>query len=116
MAYRLGLIDLRFKRALGLVRRLRNDFAHAIKVEKLENEPHTSRLTELLTLVGKGNQQHFNTFLPVFEVAQTHGEHGRNYLTCVMILLLKLELVRHHLKHPKVLLPAILDFQEQESE
>jgi hypothetical protein len=116
MAHRLGLIDSRFKRALGLVRRLRNDFAHAIKVEKLDSEPHASRLAELSTLVGEGNQHHFTTFLPFFEVAQTHGEHGRKYLSCVMILLLKLELVRHHLKPPEILLPAKLDYQEEESE
>ena len=50
MAYRLGLTDLPFKQALDLVRKLRNDFAHAFKVESLQHNRHADRVKALTKL------------------------------------------------------------------
>ena len=36
----------------------------------------------------------------------------RSYLSCVMLLLLKLELTRHHAQRPDVLLPAKINYKE----
>src|SRR6266478_4415911 len=81
LAYRLGLMDVHFKRTVDLIRKLRNDFAHATKVESLTEPRHANRLNELLNLVRKGNKNHFDEFLPFFEKAESHGELARNYLT-----------------------------------
>ena len=116
LAYRLGLTDARFKRSLDLIRKLRNDFAHATRVETLTEQKHADRLNELLKMVKKGNQNHFNEFLPFFEKAKGHSQHARNYLTCVMVLLVKLELVTCQLKPPEILLPALLDYRRTDTE
>jgi hypothetical protein len=114
MAYRLGLIDRPFKNALNLVRRLRNDFAHAVKVESLKDQQHANKVVELLKLVAKGNEQSVRSFQLVFQIKHTSAE-TQKYLSCIMLLLMKLELVRYHMKPADVLLPAKLDYKEQES-
>lgn len=49
-AYRLGIIDADVERALQLVRRIRNDFAHSIEEATLSAGPHRDRLNELVKL------------------------------------------------------------------
>ena len=116
MAYRLGLIDLPFKQALGLVRKLRNDFAHAIKVESLQQDNHADRVKALSKLVIKGNEKTIESFALAYQKAaeevqaQVPPEHVRAYLSCVMLLLLKLELTRHFTQRPDVLLPAKINY------
>jgi hypothetical protein len=39
-------------------------------------------------------------------------EQVRAYLSCVMLLLLKLELTRHHAQRPDVLLPTKINYKE----
>lgn len=47
MAYRLGLIDEEFTRALHLIRRIRNSFAHEVSGTSLESGGHKDRIREL---------------------------------------------------------------------
>ena len=113
VAYRLGLIDPRFKQALNSIRKLRNDFAHATKVERLQEQSHADRVKALWTLVEKSNESKLEGFVLAF---QESGEQAAQYLSCVMLLLLKLELVRHHLERPYILLPAKLNYREKDSD
>ena len=118
MAYRLGLIDLSFKQALDIIRKLRNSFAHAIKVESLECGNHADRVKALYKLVVKGNKKVIETFSEAFLDAakeaevQVPPEQVRAYLSCIILLLLKLELTRHFAHRPDVLLPAKLNYKE----
>jgi hypothetical protein len=118
MAYRLGLIDLPFKQALDLVRKLRNDFAHAIKVESLQQDSHADRVKALSKLVIKGNEKAIEGFALAYKKAaqevqaQVPPEQVRAYLSCVMLLLLKLELTRHFVQRPDVLLPAKINYKD----
>jgi hypothetical protein len=118
MAYRLGLIDLPFKQALDLVRKLRNDFAHAIKVESLQQDSHADRVKALSKLVIKGNEKTIEGFALAYKEAaqevqvQVPPEQVRAYLSCVMLLLLKLELTRHFVQRPDVLLQAKINYQD----
>ncbi len=118
MAYRLGLIDLPFKQALDLVRKLRNDFAHAIKVESLQQASHADRVKALSKLVIKGNENTIEGFALAYKEAaqevqvQVPPEEVRTYLSCVMLLLLKLEITRHFVQRPDVLLPAKINYQD----
>ena len=51
LAYRLGLISADLARALHLVRRIRNDFAHAYDGQSLDVSPHRDRVEELATRI-----------------------------------------------------------------
>lgn len=116
MAYRYGLIDLPFKQALDLVRKLRNDFAHAIKVESLQEGCHADRAKALAKLVIIGNEKAVEGFALAYQQAardaqvQEPPEQLRSYLSCVMLLLLKLEMTRYHAQPPDVLLPAKINY------
>ncbi len=48
--YRLALIDRSFARALHLIRRVRNTYAHQLASSKLDQGPETDRIRELATL------------------------------------------------------------------
>ncbi len=47
LTYRLGLIDNEFTRALHLIRRIRNSFAHEISGTSLDSGSHRDRIREL---------------------------------------------------------------------
>jgi hypothetical protein len=47
LAYRLGLVDAPFARALHLIRRIRNAFAHELSGSTLDSGPHRDRVKEL---------------------------------------------------------------------
>lgn len=51
LAFRLGLIDAQFARALHVVRRIRNDFAHGVYDAKLNTGSHRDRIRELAALL-----------------------------------------------------------------
>jgi hypothetical protein len=113
MAYRLGLLDSDFKQALGLVRKLRNDFAHATRVETLEEPTHADKVKALEQLISAGNQRESLAELKlVFKKAVGAREQTCSYLSCVMLLLLKLEMTRHHIERPEVLMPAMLNYKK----
>lgn len=48
ISYRLGLIDADFARALHLIRRIRNNFAHEISSASLDSGAHRDRIRELV--------------------------------------------------------------------
>lgn len=48
LLYRLGLIDAQFTRALHMIRRIRNAFAHEVKGCSLESGSHCDRIKELI--------------------------------------------------------------------
>lgn len=52
LAYRLGMIDASFAKALHLVRKIRNEFAHKIPNTRLDIAPHRDRIRELAAHVG----------------------------------------------------------------
>jgi hypothetical protein len=51
LVYRLGLIDAEFARALHLIRRIRNSFAHETTKCELNSGPHGDRIRELASPV-----------------------------------------------------------------
>lgn len=61
-AYRLGLIDADFARALNIFRRLRNDFAHETAGRSLNEGPSRDRARELIAPVA-----HYKAFARVRE-------------------------------------------------
>lgn len=46
--YRIGLIDAEFAWALHIVRRIRNDLAHASATARLDERPHMDRINQLV--------------------------------------------------------------------
>lgn len=48
LLYRLGLIDAQFTRALHMIRRIRNAFAHEVKGCSLDSGSHCDRIKELI--------------------------------------------------------------------
>lgn len=53
LAFRLGLIDSQFAKALHIVRRIRNDFAHGVYNTRLDTGVHRDRIRELSALFAK---------------------------------------------------------------
>jgi len=53
LAFRLGLIDAQFAKALHIVRRIRNNFAHGVYDDKLDSGTHRDRIRELTALLNK---------------------------------------------------------------
>jgi len=51
LAYRLGLLEDHVEKALHLVRKVRNDFAHAITEVSLSESAHQNRLSEITKCV-----------------------------------------------------------------
>lgn len=49
LAYRIGLIDAEFARALHIVRRIRNAFAHEMANSSLSSGPHADHVRELVS-------------------------------------------------------------------
>jgi hypothetical protein len=95
------------------VRKLRNDFAHATRVETLEEPTHADKVKALEQLISAGNQRESLAELKlVFKKVVGAREQTCSYLSCVMLLLLKLEMTRHHIERPEVLMPAMLNYKK----
>jgi hypothetical protein len=105
VAYRLGLISGEFRLALDLVRKLRNDFAHATTVETLAVKSHSDRVEALHKVVSSENANAYATMSPSFKDAPAPAQP---YLTCVMVLLVDLELGRQRIKKLRVRFPIRL--------
>jgi hypothetical protein len=89
MAYRLGLITSGFARALHLVRKIRNSFAHEPSNVTLEHGAHRDRIRELIAPFSQHKQ---------YIVSKSRFFNGKNgpgidFRMAVAILLLSLELV-----------------------
>jgi hypothetical protein len=59
-------------------------------------------------LIASGNEKVMEGFYRAFQEAI---EPLAAYMSCIMLLLVKLEIVRHHLKPTEILLPAKLDYK-----
>src|ERR1035437_2414864 len=64
VAHRLGLINSQLTKALHLIRKISNSFAHEIKGDPLKSGPHSDRIRELLSLVN--NHQGYHEFKKAF--------------------------------------------------
>ena len=91
MAHRLGTIDASLARALHIIRRIRNDFAHTYEGQSLNTPPHSDRVTEL----GNRLSQHPN----IVELRQALGainpklaDHKLNFTIAATNVIAKLEL------------------------
>ena len=70
-------------------------------------------MNELVKLIKPGNEHHFGEFILFFERAELLGKPAHNYLTCVMVLLIKLELVTAQLEPPEIWLPLLLEYKKR---
>jgi len=117
MAYRIGLIDLKMRQAIDMVRNLRNDFAHATTVETLQDQKHSDRVQALWKLMMNGNKNALEGFDDCFrdaakQVGAKLGKQTACYLSCIMAILIKLELARYHVEPPFIVLPVKVNFDD----
>ena len=113
LGYRLGLMDSNFRDALNLFRKLRNRFAHATKVETLNDKEPSEVLGKLVAMFQKDNASQIKNLMPFFAAARNHQQEAQLYLVCVMIVLIKMELAMCHLKPFDFFLPLLLSYQKQ---
>jgi hypothetical protein len=92
LTFRLGLIGQDMERALQLVRRIRNEFAHAAEKASLSESMHRSRVLEL----GKLGRQHagnsFDELHSLFK-GSSNNEVLAAFVTTVALMLISLEVV-----------------------
>jgi hypothetical protein len=105
--YRLGLIDDDFRSALDLIRDLRNAFAHAVNVESLEQPEYRDRVKQLFEMIDKGNGKMVDSMSDVFDLESLNGQ----YLTSVLVILIKLDIVTAFVKPATVVLPAQISYK-----
>lgn len=87
--YRLGLIDAEFCRALHLIRRIRNEFAHETSDSSLEQSPHRDRILQLAAPV-----MYLKEFDLVLGKEFAKEPHCRGlFSVCAWIMVLRLERV-----------------------
>ncbi len=89
IAYRLGLIDAEFAKALHLIRRIRNEFAHEVKDAQLNTSPHRELIRDLTFLF-----QHASLFDVVKRTyfSDISGPSA-NFFTALAILIMRLETI-----------------------
>jgi hypothetical protein len=89
ICYRLGILDAGFARALHLIRRIRNSFAHEISGGKLDSGPHRDRIKELAAPYAQA-KAYSDT-----KKAIMHNKAGAaaDFFTVLSILVLRLEAV-----------------------
>lgn len=85
-AYRLGLIDAAFARALHIFRRLRNTFAHETAGTSFDHGPSRDRIRELAAPVG-----HFRPFLRLRERFKDKQPTAADFFTVSALLAARLE-------------------------
>lgn len=89
LAYRLGLIDAQFARSLDLVRKTRNLFAHEFEAGSLNNEPHASRVRELVKpFAAYSNYATFETRVSLYK---RHTGAAADFRVVVSILAMGLQ-------------------------
>ena len=100
LARRLGLIDPAVERAVNVLRKLRNDFAHSAQSASLVDAPHCSRLAEVYA-----DARSNPLWAPLETVlsAQPPSAHGplepalRDYILLITILVTCLEAIAQQL-------------------
>jgi hypothetical protein len=101
LASRLGLIDAPVERALNVLRKLRNAFAHSAESASLEDPAHSSRLAEVYA---DARTNPLWTPLETVMAAQPPSAHGplepalRDYILLITILVAFLEATAQQLR------------------
>lgn len=94
LCYRLGIIDAEFARALHLVRKIRNDFAHEVSDAKLDVPPHRERVRELIKVVSSTEM-----FTDVREIYFfDRSGMSADFFVALTILAVRLETLAHKIK------------------
>ncbi|MFC0610227.1 hypothetical protein ACFFGQ_20980 [Rufibacter quisquiliarum] len=92
IAYRLGLIDSHFTKALHLIRRIRNAFAHEFKTMSLATGGHADRIRELVV--------HFKDYAEYHDFKENHfgKASGLNidFKIIVTIAIIRLDTAIHY--------------------
>lgn len=87
ISYRLGLIDAEFARALHLVRRIRNSFAHEVTSASLDSGSHNDRVRELVGPFAS------NWALPY--ILETYFDNqastGAKFRACIAVMCIRLD-------------------------
>lgn len=94
IANRLGLIDNEFTRALQLIRKIRNSFAHEISGCTLDSGSHRDRVKELVAQL-----KHKNAF--IFLRGKKFGgkdEPSGNFRTVLALLVVRLEMLLNRIE------------------
>jgi hypothetical protein len=120
IAYRLGIIDADVERALELVRRIRNDFAHSLETATLSEGKQRDRLDELVKLCKRnaaypGVRRGFTDLLKREDLSEEveRGEFSESLLdfaTVMCALLISLISVRAISRRVEPSHRAFLDF------
>lgn len=94
IAYRLGLIDAQYARALHLIRRIRNSFAHEATGVKLDSGPHRDRVKELAAPL-----KSFEKY-EMFKEAFFHGKDGTtgDFYATLALMVVRLDNLFHIVK------------------
>jgi hypothetical protein len=87
-SHRLGLIDSELVRALNLIRRIRNEFAHEASTVSLSNPSHRDRIRQLVQPVH--DTTIFRTFSRMKELGSTEGS-ARDFRTALAFICARLE-------------------------
>jgi len=92
--YRLGLVDADFARALHLIRRIRNAFAHELSGCQLESGAHRDRVRELYAPFSKfENTKRFHELL-----FKNHKGPSAEFRTVLAVLVARLEALRDRIE------------------
>lgn len=86
--HRLGLIDAEFARALNLIRRIRNEFAHESAAVSLADRSHRDRIQHLVSPLR--NVSIYQTFLKMPQLGQAQGA-AREFRAALAFVCARLE-------------------------
>jgi hypothetical protein len=114
-AYRLGIINTDVERALQLVRRIRNDFAHSLESASLSEGPQRDRLNELTKLCERntaypGVRRGFTDIAARAEISDEISESLFDFASVMSVLLTSLISVRAISQRVKPSHKAFLDW------
>ena len=94
MMFRLGLIDASFVRALHIIRRIRNEFAHEVSGSSLSSGSHKDRVKELTKLFY--SYDFFEHFKETFYMNK--DDISTNFRAVLSIIIVQLEALSNSLK------------------
>lgn len=89
LCFRLGLIDAEFTRALHMIRKIRNEFAHDVSSSKLDAGSHRDRIRDLIAPISTldiFNNVKEDTFFSVREPA------SKDFLTMLSLMVFVIDL------------------------
>jgi DNA-binding MltR family transcriptional regulator len=88
LAYRLGLLDAEFTRALNLIRKIRNEFAHEASTVSLSHPSHRDRIKHLVSSLK--STKAFNSFRNLTLLDHTEGS-ARDFRAALALICARLE-------------------------